>query len=56
VTRQDCELFIELAELVRSDVSGPLKRKMVAKAQKRLVKQLERNGVLSVEEADALSV
>ena len=56
MNRQDCDLYIELAELVRANVSGPVKRTMVAKAQKRLVNKLLKNGELSIEEADALSV
>lgn len=56
VTRQDSDLFIELAELVRSNVSGPLKRRMIARAQKRLIHKLRHNGALTVDEAEALSI
>ena len=56
MTRQDCDLYIELAELVRANVSGPVKHRMVAKAQKRLVQRMRRNGTLSDDEAEALSM
>lgn len=56
MTKRDCDLYIELAELVRANVAGPVKQAMVAKAQKRLVSKLRQNGVLSVDEAEALSV
>lgn len=56
MTRKDCDLYVELAELVRANVSGPMKHKMVADAQRKLVEKLQRNGVVSDKEADALSV
>ena len=56
MTRQDCDLYIELAELVRANVSGPVKHRMVARAQKRLVQRMKRNGTLSNDEAEALSM
>ncbi len=56
MTREDCDLYVELAELVRSNVSGPMKKKMVADAQRKLIEKMQRNGVVSDEEADALSI
>ena len=56
MTRQDCDLYIELAELVRANVSGPVKHRMVANAQKRLVQRMRRNGTLSDDEAESLSM
>lgn len=55
MTRKNSDLYLELAELVRANVSGPVRQKIVASAQKRLVQKLEDNGVLSKEEADGLS-
>lgn len=48
------ELFIKLAELAHANVSGPIKREMIARAQRQLVKKLRENGDLSPEEAEDL--
>lgn len=48
------ELYKELAELVKANVSGPVGRKMVSDAQKRLVNKMEQNGVVTEDEADVL--
>lgn len=50
------DLYVELAELVHANVSGPMEKKLVADAQKKLVKKLEEHGALSSEEADGLNV
>ncbi len=54
MTKKDCDLYLELAELARSNVSGPVRREMIAAAQKRLVRRLQDTGIVSDEEADAL--
>lgn len=46
--------FVELAELIRANVSGPVKEQMIIKAQQRLVEKLKQRGVLSLDEANAL--
>jgi hypothetical protein len=56
MNKVDSDLYIELAELVQANVSGPMKKKRVASAQRRLIEKLEKNGTLSSEEADALCV
>ena len=45
---------LELAELVRSNVTGPLGRAMVEKAQRKLVNKMQKNGTVTSEEADVL--
>lgn len=54
--RRDCELYIELAELVRANLNGPMKRKMTIRSQQRLVKRLQQSGVLSIQEAQDLRI
>jgi len=53
--KKDCDLAIELAELARANISGPIQREVIAAAQKRLLTKLRRNGALSPTEAEALS-
>lgn len=54
MTRKDCDLYIQLAQLVRANVSGPVKREMISKAQNRLINNLRKRGALDADEADAL--
>jgi len=53
--RKDCGLAIELAELAKANISGPIQREVIADAQKRLVMKLRQNGSLSPAEAESLS-
>ena len=48
--------YVELAELARANVAGPVGREIVASAQKRLLEKMKANGTLSQEDADALSM
>lgn len=52
--KNNCELYIELAELVKADVAGPVRQQMIAKAQKSLLTKLNKSGLVSVSEVDAL--
>jgi len=53
--KRDCDSAIEFARLIRANVSGPIQREVIAAAQKRLVRKLRLNGVLSPAEAEELS-
>jgi len=45
------ELFQNLAELARANVSGPLGKQVVSKAQNDLVDRMQKKGLISEEDA-----
>ncbi|MFC1653479.1 hypothetical protein ACFL1M_01375 [Patescibacteria group bacterium] len=47
---------LELAHLVRANISAPTKYKLIQKAQERLVQSLEAAGAVSAKEADELLI
>jgi len=56
MNKQPYASFIELAELIKANVSGPVKKNLIADAQRRLLKRLKANGVISDKEEDSLLV
>lgn len=54
MTRQDCDLYLELAELVHANVAGPVRQEKIAKAQRRLLAKLNEGGFVSQDEAEAM--
>ena len=48
------KFYLEFANLVRSQISGPFKRELVRKSQMRFVKRLKKAGVVNSSEAKAL--
>jgi hypothetical protein len=56
MTRKQLDSYVEFAELVRANISGPLKHSLIQKAQARLVERLRSSGAISSEEADDLLI
>lgn len=48
--------YIQLAELIRANISGPVKRDLIEKAQRKLVKRLENAALVTSSEANELLV
>lgn len=53
--KNNSQIFIELAELARSNITGPIGKKVIADAQRKLVAKLAKTGALTNEEAEILS-
>jgi len=51
---QNSELYQQLAELARANVSGPMGRKLVTQAQHDLVSRMLKKGLISEEDASDL--
>ncbi len=54
--RENVSAQQELAELIKANISGPVKQELIETAQRRLVERMFAVGAISVANADKLSV
>lgn len=47
---------LEFAELIRANISGPVKQQLISQAQRRLVDRLVATGAITVADADDLYI
>lgn len=56
MTRKSASSYIEFAELIRANITGPIKYELIRKAQARLLSRLKDVGVLDCDEADEILI